>query len=65
MDDAYRETLRNFPPPKGPNELTLWLGMVSYYKTFLPTLSEDAARLHTLKTRKDWTQLPEPELGDF
>ena len=53
MDDKYRKTLLNFPPPTGPGELTQWLGMVSYYKTFLPNLSQDATRLHTLKVKKD------------
>ena len=65
MEDSYRRTLLDFPPPKGSKELTRWLGMVSYYKAFLPNLSNDAARLHSLKTKKDWNQMPEEELGDF
>ena len=52
MDSWHRQVLVDFPEPNCPTALARFLGMVGYYKTFLPNLSEHAARLHSLKMRK-------------
>ena len=65
MDSRYRQALVDFPEPNCPTALARFLGMVGYYKTFLPNLLELAARLHSLKMRQDWTKMPAIESEDF
>ena len=64
MDTKYRQALLDFPPPKSPQALARFLGMVTFYKHFLWNLAEDSAHLHTLKTQK-WTEMPDWAVEDF
>ena len=51
MDPKYRQALVEFPLPKSPKALAIFLGMVQYYIHFLQNLSRDSADLHQLKTQ--------------
>ena len=65
MNCKYWLALLDFPVPDSSAALRRFLGMVSYYKTFLPNLSKEAARLHKRKYETGWTSLTKGETEDF
>ena len=58
-DPEKVEAIRNTPPPQNLRELRRFLGMVSWYRRYIPQFSETAAPLHQLlqkRTRWTWTE---------
>ena len=65
MNRQYRSALLDFPPPKSGKEMARFLGMVGFYRQFLPKLSDASARLHSKKFEVPWTPMSEEDLADF
>ena len=65
MNRQYRSALLDFPPPKSGKAMARFLGMVGFYRQFLPKLSDASARLHTKKFETPWTPMSEEDLADF
>ena len=65
MNRQYRSALLDFPPPKSGKQMARFLGMVGFYRQFLPRLSDASAKLHTKKFEAPWTPMSEEELADF
>ena len=65
MNQQYRSALFYFPPPTTAKELARFLGMIGFYRHFLPGLATDSARLHTKKHENPWMPMSEEELEDF
>ena len=65
MNRQYRSALLDFPPPKSGKEMARFLGMVGFYRQFLPKLSDASARLHSKKFEAPWTPMSEEDLADF
>ncbi len=65
MNRQYRSALLDFPPPKSGKEMARFLGMVGFYRQFLPKLSDASAKLHTKKFETPWTPMSEEDLADF
>ena len=65
MNRQYRSALLDFPPPKSGKEMARFLGMVGFYRQFLPRLSDASAKLHTKKFETPWTPMSEEDLADF
>ena len=65
MNRQYRSALLDFPPPKSGKEMARFLGMVGFYRQFLPKLSDVSARLHSKKFEAPWTPMSEEDLADF
>ena len=65
MNRQYRSALLDFPPPTTAKGLARFLGMVGFYRHFLPGLATDSARLHTKKHENPWMPMSEEDLADF
>ena len=65
MNRQYRSALLDFPPPTSGKGLARFLGMVGFYRQFLPGLATISARLHTKKHENPWTPMAEEDLADF
>ena len=65
MNRQYRSALLDFPPPKSGKDMARFLGMVGFYRQFLPKLSDASARLHSKKFEAPWTPMSEEDLADF
>ena len=65
MNRQYRSALLDFPPPTSGRGLARFLGMVGFYRHFLPGLATISARLHTKKHENPWTPMTEEDLADF
>ena len=65
MNRQYCSALLDFPPPTLGKELARFLGMVGFYRLFLPGLVAISARLHTKKHENPWTPMSEEDLTDF
>ena len=65
MNRQYRSALLDFPPPTSGKGLARFLGMVGFYRQFLPGLAAISARLHTKKHENPWTPMSEEDLPDF
>ena len=65
MNRQYRSALLDFPPPTSGKGLARLLGMVGFYRQFLPGLAAISARLHTKKHENPWTPMSEEDLTDF
>ena len=65
MNRQYRSALLDFPPPTSGKAMARFLGMVGFYRQFLPGLSDISARLHTKKYENPWTPMSEEDLADF
>ena len=65
MNRQYRSALLDFPPPTSGKAMARFLGMVGFYRQFLPKLSEISARLHSKKFETPWTPMSEEDLADF
>ena len=55
MNRQYRSALLDFPPPTSGKGMARFLGMVGFYRQFLPGLSDILSRLHTKKYENPWT----------
>ena len=65
MNRQYRSALLDFPPPTSGKGLARFLGMVGFYRQFLPGLATISARKHTKKHENPWTPMSEEDLADF
>ena len=65
MNRQYRSALLDFPPPTSGKGLARFLGMVGFYRQFLPGLSAILARLHAKKHENPWTPMSDEDLTDF
>ena len=65
MSRQYRSALLDFPPPTSGKGLARFLGMVGFYRQFLPGLSDISAWLHTKKYENPWTPMSDEDLADF
>jgi hypothetical protein len=65
MDPSYRDALLKFTPPRNPAALARFLGMLQYYRQFLPKMAMRTARLHAKKHEKPWIPLDLEDLEAF
>ena len=65
MNRQYRSALLDFPPPTTAKGLARFLGLIGFYRHFLPGLATDSARLHTKKHENPWMLMSEEDLADF
>jgi len=49
------ESVKNFPTPKKVNQLKSFVGLVGYYRKFIPQFSKIAAPLHKLLQKDEST----------